>query len=163
MRIEVGPGESIERALTRAHEQAREEDGMNAASFLYREHRRAKHSDSCWKCDAPWPCLTIAALIDADHDWALWHDERRVKELEAEVERLKAERDAAWRVRDAGWEQTEEALRQKRRAEERLAKVVEVLKRGLRHDPLSGVLADALAAAQPEESHNQSMESADDD
>lgn len=41
---------------------------------LFALHRRARHSDSCWQCDAQWPCRTISALIDADHDWALWHE-----------------------------------------------------------------------------------------
>ena len=43
-------------------------------SNLFLNHGRAKHSDSCWRCDEPWPCLTIRVVIDADHDDALWAD-----------------------------------------------------------------------------------------
>lgn len=41
---------------------------------LFLNHARAKHSNSCWSCDQLWPCLTMAAMIDADHEWAQWFE-----------------------------------------------------------------------------------------
>ena len=41
---------------------------------LFLNHGRAKHADACWRCDEPWPCLTMRVVIDADHEWAHWHD-----------------------------------------------------------------------------------------
>lgn len=41
---------------------------------LFLNHSRAKHANSCWRCDEAWPCLTMRAIIDADHEWAQWHD-----------------------------------------------------------------------------------------
>lgn len=41
---------------------------------LFLNHGRAKHADACWRCDEPWPCLTMRVVIDADHEWAQWRD-----------------------------------------------------------------------------------------
>lgn len=72
---------------------------------LFLNHGRSKHADSCWRCDEPWPCLTMRVIIDADHEWAQWHDKwcaaldlvgsqaERAEKAEAEIERLRAERD----------------------------------------------------------------------
>jgi len=46
---------------------------LNRAN-LFLNHSRAKHSDYCWQCDQPWPCDSMAAIIDADHEWAQWFE-----------------------------------------------------------------------------------------
>jgi hypothetical protein len=79
---------------------------------LFLNHSRAKHSGSCWRCDEPWPCLTMAAIIDADHDCALWREKwtaavdttqnwiERYQQALAENASLKAERDELQRQLD---------------------------------------------------------------
>ncbi len=74
-------------------------DDLNRAN-LFLNHQRAKHSESCWNCDQPWPCIAVAALIDADHEWAQWFEKWKaaldlVGNASADRERLQSELAAA--------------------------------------------------------------------
>lgn len=77
-------------------------DEMDRAN-LFLNHGRAKHADACWRCDEPWPCLTMRVILDADHEWAQWHDKwiaaldlmgsqaERAEKAEAELAEIRLE------------------------------------------------------------------------
>jgi len=166
VRIEVGAGETVERALTRAHEQAQEEDGMATdgnRQITETELRDIEIKAERFRDGVAGDIVTMFAACCADLVAEVRRRTHESERLETEIGRLETAVKLCREGREQLFQKAARVSRDWQQAEARLAKVVEAA--GRFHDAYHAEwqkssptrpkcdcsFSFALAAAQPEE------------